>query len=114
MSDQLFCDGDVNKLIIMMNHHFVSSITVNIAGCADPGEVDFAERSDNFGGPYHVYSRIIYTCYTGFTGGGTIICERNGQWTEMPVCTGTYNELRIQKHWGLVHLVVIYILLAHR
>lgn len=57
--------------------------------CNDPGEVPNAVRS-RAEGPYKLNYKVTYTCERCYAGGGRITCQSNGQWTDMPVCTGKW------------------------
>ena len=38
--------------------------------------------------PYTTNSQVTYTCYSCYTGEGTITCQDNGQWKDTFKCTG--------------------------
>ena len=61
-----------------------------ITVCADPGGVDHAVRSEA-AWPYRENTRFTFTCDDCSTGGGSITCQSNGQWTTKPNCTGNKN-----------------------
>ncbi len=55
--------------------------------CPDPGGVIHARRSGALF-PYQEDDEIQYTCDPCFSGGGTITCQRGGQWSGSVVCAG--------------------------
>ena len=55
------------------------------AQCPDPGHVSNAVR---FPANPFVGTRVTYFCNAGYTGGGTITCLSNGQWSSpRPTCS---------------------------
>ena len=56
-------------------------------GCGDPGPVSNAVRT---GSSFSYGDFVIYTCNHGYSGGGAMVCQTNGQWTQRPTCTGVY------------------------
>ena len=70
-------------------------MAVIVAVCADPGVVQNAIRTDDRSQPFTTGTSVTYVCQNGFTiqGGrtgqvaATIVCQNNGQWTTIPVCT---------------------------
>ncbi len=51
--------------------------------CPEPGGVPFSTRT-RYKGPYNVSDQVTFSCLQG--GGGTITCQRNGNWTQKPLC----------------------------
>ena len=74
--------------------------------CNDPGDVNNAQwiRSS---WPYKVNSRVSYKCDACYTGGGIITCQRNGQWTQKPTCTGKMQIIQqilyLQRNRSVAH-----------
>ena len=71
-------------------------LVVDQSGCLDPGSIVHAKRSGS-SGPYPEGSKVIYTCHTCYTGGGTMTCQDNGQWSNRPECRG--KKLFLKKHF---------------
>ena len=42
--------------------------------------------------PFLYGATVTYACLPGYTGGGTIICQFHGQWSEGPTCIATGNN----------------------
>ena len=59
--------------------------------CRAPSNVVNAVRSGTEW-PYDANSQVTYTCDSCPSGGGTINCQNNGQWTEKTKCTGGLNQ----------------------
>ena len=55
--------------------------------CPEPGGIAHAARSEAHW-PLSVGAKVVYTCNPCYIGGGTIVCQKNGQWTQKPTCEG--------------------------
>ena len=78
-----------------------------VVECGDPGGIDNAVRGAS-SWPYTVGTAFAYTCESCYTGGGSITCQENGQWTQKPTCTGEIfcrNHILSNVYW---HDVVWY------
>lgn len=53
--------------------------------CPEPGGIYSSTRT-KYNGPYNPGDQVTYACNS--RGGGTITCQRNGAWTNKPICTG--------------------------
>ena len=74
-----------------------------VVECNDPGGVDNAVRGGS-SWPYTVGRTFTYTCESCYTGGGFITCERNGQWTQKPSCTGKDIQMQPVLHRRVANL----------
>ena len=74
--------------------------------CGDPGQLQNALRSARTGPhpafkffnepePFPVGSQVTYSCKDGFNGGGSRLCQANGQWTPRPTCISTGNNFNV-------------------
>ena len=67
--------------------------------CPGPGGIAHAARSETHW-PLSVGAKATYTCNPCYTGGGTITCQRNGQWTQKPTCTGKILHINAHTQCG--------------
>ena len=72
-----------------------NSSYVGTVYCGDPGQVQSAYvwtgpfqalPHPHEEGPSPIGTRLTYTCELGYTGGGSSLCQPNGQWTPRPAC----------------------------
>ena len=74
-------------MIMIVNVHKVFLLHAADADCPDPGQVDNAVRNGKTA-PYPIGTVMVYTCNTGYSGGGNITCQSNARWTSSPICHG--------------------------
>ena len=56
-----------------------------VVNCGDPGTVINARRTGN---DFRMGQQVTYACNNCYFGGGTITCQANGRWTNLPTCSG--------------------------
>ena len=99
--NQIAC---LSWVIFVISSHSITGPLV----CRDPGFIEGATPHEYLIG-YPMGAIRNYICRTGYTGGGAIVCQSNGQWTgPRPTCNrmNFYIIFRIQfysphRHWGI-------------
>ena len=75
------------KTYIVIRHMLINAGTV---ACENPGLVPNAILSAS-SGPYLIGTIVNYLCNNGYSGGGYIFCQPNGQWSQKPTCSPGMN-----------------------